>query len=69
MIGEVEVIEVPSEYRVIDEEFVAKNCAEETARVIFKTRNSAFWAADHTDFRTDFTTSSCRRRSCWWNVA
>jgi len=55
LIGEAEVIEVPSEYRVIDEEFVAGSCQEGTTRVLFKTRNSAFWNADFKDFRTDFT--------------
>jgi arylformamidase len=55
LIGEAEVIEVPEELRVIDEDFVAKNCQEGTARVLFKTRNSAFWTGDFADFRTDFT--------------
>ena len=55
LIGEAEVIEVPSECRVIDEEFVAANCAAGTQRFLFKTRNSSFWTTDNTDFRTDFT--------------
>lgn len=55
LIGEAQVIEVPEEKRVIDEEFVAANCAPGTKRVLFKTRNSAFWTADFTEFRTDFT--------------
>jgi arylformamidase len=55
LIGEAEVIEVPEELRVIDEDFVAINCQEGTARVLFKTRNSAFWTGDFADFRTDFT--------------
>jgi arylformamidase len=55
LIGEAEVIEVPEELRVIDEDFVAKNCQVGTARVLFKTRNSAFWTGDFADFRTDFT--------------
>jgi arylformamidase len=55
LIGEAEVIEVPEELRVIDEDFVAMNCQEGTARVLFKTRNSAFWTGDFADFRTDFT--------------
>jgi arylformamidase len=55
LIGEAEVIEVPDEYRVIDEAFVAGNFKEGTTRVLFKTRNSAFWTGDYTDFRTDFT--------------
>jgi arylformamidase len=55
LIGEAEVIEVPEECPVIDEEFVAANCAPGTTRVIFKTRNSAAWTTDNTEFRTDFT--------------
>jgi arylformamidase len=55
LIGDAEVIEVPEELRVIDEDFVAMNCQEGTARVLFKTRNSAFWTGDFADFRTDFT--------------
>lgn len=55
LIGEAEVINVPEEKRVIDEEFVTANCAAGSKRVLFKTRNSAFWAKDFTEFRTDFT--------------
>ena len=55
LLGEAEVIEVPEKLRVIDEGFVARNCKQGTARVLFKTRNSAFWTEDFADFRTDFT--------------
>jgi arylformamidase len=55
LIGEAEVIEVPEEKRVIDEEFVAARCMPGTERLLFKTRNSGFWRADNTEFRTDFT--------------
>lgn len=55
LIGEAQVIEVPELKRVIDEEFVAANCPPGTKRVVFKTRNSAFWTGDFTEFRTDFT--------------
>ena len=55
LIGEAQVIEVHEEKRVIDEEFVTANCPPGTTRVLFKTRNSAFWTGDFTDFRTDFT--------------
>lgn len=55
LIGEVQVVQVPEEYRVIDEEFVAKNCEQGAQRILFKTRNSAFWRGDQADFRTDFT--------------
>jgi arylformamidase len=55
LIGEAEVIEVPQDARVIEEQFVMAHCALGTARILFKTRNSAFWNADDADFRTDFT--------------
>jgi arylformamidase len=55
LIGEADVVEVPDDQRVIDDDFVATNCAVGAARILFKTRNSAFWAGDFTEFRTDFT--------------
>lgn len=55
LIGEAEVIEVPEEKRIIDEEFVTANCTAGSKRVLFKTRNSTFWTGDFTEFRTDFT--------------
>ncbi len=54
LIGPAEVVEVPAEMTVIDENFVAsavKNCE----RVLFKTRNSAFWDNAGQGFRTDYT--------------
>ena len=54
LIGEAQVIEVPREMIKIDKDFVARNCAPAAIRVLFKTRNSAFWTADNTAFRTDF---------------
>lgn len=55
LIGEAEVIEVPSELMAIDEEFVAAKCPAGTRRVLFKTRNSAFWSEPEPRFHTDFT--------------
>lgn len=55
LIGEAQVIVVPDDQQKIDEAFVAVNCSPETKRILFKTRNSAFWTGDNTDFRTDFT--------------
>jgi arylformamidase len=52
LIGEAQVIEVPDGQLTIDEDFVVKNCAPGTARVIFKTRNSALWGAE---FQTNFS--------------
>ncbi|HET6973945.1 MAG TPA: cyclase family protein [Pyrinomonadaceae bacterium] len=55
LIGEATVIEVPEEATAIDEEFVRKNYVAGTERVIFKTRNSAFWNEAKPQFHTDFT--------------
>ena len=55
LIGEAQVIEVPEDYHAIDEEFVSTHCAPGTTRVLFKTRNSAFWNEPKLEFRTDFT--------------
>jgi arylformamidase len=55
LIGEVQVIEVPDDLRGINEEFVIANCPPGTTRVIFKTRNSAFWSESEPVFHTDFT--------------
>jgi arylformamidase len=55
LIGEAQVIEVPDGYHAIDEEFVSANCAPGTTRLLFKTRNSAFWNEPKLEFRTDFT--------------
>ena len=50
LIGEAEVVEVPAEKLVIDEEFVTTR----STRVLFKTRNSTFWGGDFADFRREF---------------
>jgi arylformamidase len=55
LIGEAHVIEVPRERLTIDREFVSAQFPRGAKRVLFKTRNSAFWSADKADFRTDFT--------------
>ena len=49
LIGEVEVVEVPGDVRVITEEFVKTR----STRLLFKTRNSTFWG--ERDFKTNFT--------------
>jgi len=67
LIGEAQVIEVPDDRQTIDEAFVAANCPSETKRILFKTRNSALWAGDNTDFRTDFT--HLELRAAQWLVA
>ena len=55
LIGEALVIEVPEEFQAIDEEFVQKHYVTGTERVLFKTRNSAFWSEAEPQFHTDFT--------------
>lgn len=55
LIGEAHVIEVPEDYDAIDEAFVLAHCAPGATRVLFKTRNSAFWNEPKAEFHTDFT--------------
>ena len=55
LIGECVVVEVPEDYLVVDEEFVAGHVAPGTERVLFKTRNSAFWNESPPQFHSDFT--------------
>jgi arylformamidase len=53
LVGAAEVVEVADDIRVIDEDFVAANCASGVQRILFKTRNSDFW--NHEGFRADYT--------------
>ena len=55
LIGQAQVVEVPTDLFVIDEEFVLAHCAPDTKRIVFKTRNSAFWNEPILEFHTDFT--------------
>jgi arylformamidase len=55
LIGEAEVVEVGNDARVIDESFVAANCSRASQRILFKTRNSAFWNNSGNGFREDYT--------------
>ena len=55
LIGKATVIEVPDELRAIDEAFVQKHFVPGTERILFKTRNSAFWSEAEPQFHTDFT--------------
>lgn len=54
LIGEAEVVEVADHIGVIDESFVAKNCGSGSLRILFKTRNSAFWNNPEQGFREDY---------------
>ncbi len=53
LIGEAEVVEVANDVRAIDESFVASNHFRGSQRILFKTRNSAFW--NNSGFREDYT--------------
>jgi arylformamidase len=55
LIGEAKVVEVPHELKAIDENFVAAHCERDTRRILFKTRNSAFWSNPAAGFREDYT--------------
>jgi arylformamidase len=55
LIGEAEVVAVPDDVRAIDEEFVLTHCPPGAKRILFKTRNSAFWSEPNLQFHEDFT--------------
>jgi len=55
LIGGAQVVEVPPDITTIDASFVAGNCQPGRERVLFKTRNSNFWAGESPVFRNDFT--------------
>jgi arylformamidase len=54
LIGPAQVVEVPAEMTVIDEDFVGSS-AGNCERILFKTRNSDFWDHPGKGFRTDYT--------------
>lgn len=55
LIGEAVVVEVPVGMRVIDANFVETHCTGAPERILFKTRNSAFWNNPQDGFREDYT--------------
>ena len=55
MVGPARVVEIPPDVTAIGAEHVASSVAEGCERVLFKTRNSAFWAESAGRFREDFT--------------
>jgi arylformamidase len=55
LIGEAEVVAVPEDCRAIGEEFVLAHCSPGAKRILFKTRNSAFWSEPNLHFHEDFT--------------
>ena len=54
LLGVADVVEAPDHIAVIDESFVAANCATGSQRILFKTRNSSFWADTERGFREDY---------------
>ena len=55
LIGAAEVVAVPEDQLAITDEFVLAHCSPGTERILFKTRNSAFWSQPKLEFRRDFT--------------
>jgi arylformamidase len=55
LVGEARVVEVPNDVNVIDENFLAVNVLENCQRILFKTRNSAFWRSSEQGFRENYT--------------
>src|SRR5436305_10350991 len=55
LVGEALVIAVPADVRAIEEGHVEELSPGGAARVLFKTRNSAFWENPRGRFREDFT--------------
>lgn len=56
LMGPCRVIEVPDEVMLIEPENIGE--LDGVERVLFKTRNSAFWSTPEAGFRTDFTAIS-----------
>lgn len=55
LIGEAQVVEAPDDLAVIGAGLVAAKCVRGSQRILFKTRNSAFWNNPQQGFRTDYT--------------
>jgi arylformamidase len=55
LIGEAQVVAVPDSIMTIDASFAAAHCQPGRERILFKTRNSNFWAGDNPVFHNDFT--------------
>jgi arylformamidase len=55
LIGPAVVVEIPPDAASITAEHLRGNELAGAERILFKTRNSAFWGDDSAAFRTDFT--------------
>src|SRR6266550_889014 len=64
LIGEVHIIEIPEDVIEITERHVETSIPNEATRILFKTRNSAFWNDETAQFNTSYTyisTEAARR--------
>jgi arylformamidase len=55
LMGQARVLEIADDVRAIEAAHLASDSLGDAKRVLFKTRNSAFWADTAQGFRTDFT--------------
>lgn len=55
MLGRARVLEIPKDVHVIDAYELSRHDLGGATRILFKTRNSEFWAARDSNFREDFT--------------
>jgi arylformamidase len=55
LVGEARVVEIPASALAVEESHVEEASLEGARRVLFKTRNSGFWATEGKRFREDFT--------------
>jgi arylformamidase len=55
LLGEARVIEIPADAPAVEESHVGEAALRGATRVLFKTRNSAFWENPRGRFREDFT--------------
>jgi arylformamidase len=64
LLGEVEVVEAGSDIAIIDKSFVTEHCARGSQRIVFKTRNSAFWSEPDKKFHEDYVAID-PEAACW----
>lgn len=55
MLGHARVVEIQRDARVIDVDELTRHNLDGATRILFKTRNSEFWAEKDGNFREDFT--------------
>ena len=55
LVGEARVVESPADAHAVGEQHVGEDVLQGASRVLFKTRNSAFWDEPRGRFREDFT--------------